>query len=82
MAGGNDGPNPANMEASFGVPEFHGQTNLSFTEFAGMNLRGGNYMGYLTTGLRSDLLIALGTQGIFQKLVDWPAYKCRLVCIQ
>ena len=70
-----DGSDPRDTEANFGLLDFRGGTKAAFTALAGMiqDLSGQRYMGHVVTSRRSDFLMAFGADGIVRKLVGWAA---------
>ncbi|HEX2941283.1 MAG TPA: hypothetical protein VHO91_09565 [Rhodopila sp.] len=73
----NDGPNPADKEANFGLLDFHGSPKPAFHALDHMvqALRGLHYMGQVATKRPEDFLLAFGADGEVRKLVGWTAGK-------
>ncbi len=73
----NDGPNPADKEANFGLLDFHGAAKPALGVLQSMihALSGLHYMGQVATNRPEDLVLAFGADGAVRKLVGWTAGK-------
>jgi polysaccharide biosynthesis protein PslG len=71
----NDGPNPADKEANFGLLDFHGNPKPVFGALQAMirELHGLRYMGRIVTSRQDDFLLAFGATGSVRKLVGWTS---------
>jgi polysaccharide biosynthesis protein PslG len=69
----NDGPDPADKEANFGLLDFYGTPKPAFHAVSGMvrDLAGLHYMGSVRGGKPSDIVLAFGQDGVARKLVGW-----------
>ena len=69
----NDGPDPADKEANFGLLDFYGTPKPAlmpcrrwFGALAGLH-----YMGPIRGGRHGDIVLAFGQDGVVHKMVGW-----------
>jgi polysaccharide biosynthesis protein PslG len=71
----NDGPDPADKEANFGLLDFYGTPKPVFRAVSGMvrDLADLRYMGPIRGARPGDIVLAFGDEDIVRKLVGWSA---------
>src|ERR1700744_3063855 len=71
----NDGPNPDDKEANFGLLTYNGQRKRAYDALATMarDLRGSVYLGRVATERKTDFLLAFAADGKVPQLVGWSA---------
>jgi polysaccharide biosynthesis protein PslG len=71
----NDGPDPADKEANFGLLDFFGAPKPAFHALSRMvrDLAGLRYLGPVRGGRPGDIVLAFGQDGVVHKMVGWSA---------
>jgi hypothetical protein len=71
----NDGPDPADKEANFGLLDFYGAPKPAFHALSGLvrDLADLRYMGPIRGGRPGDIVLAFGHEDVVRKLVGWSA---------